>query len=141
MSTLPQDSLRLSEEDQILAREFAEQLEGGSPSFTANGGMRVPQELNAVFATVLKAICDGRAISISTMPPRITTTTAASLLGVSRPTVMKYIRNGRLSATMVGSHHRLDTKEVLRLLEEKKEEQRQAVFDLMYLEQGSSEQA
>jgi len=44
--------------------------------------------------TVLHAISEGQTISISTVPTEVTTTTAASMLDVSRPTVMKYIRKG-----------------------------------------------
>lgn len=36
-----------------------------------------------------------------------TTTEAATMLGVSRPTLMKLIRSGEIAHTMAGSHHRI----------------------------------
>ncbi|WP_311347756.1 helix-turn-helix domain-containing protein [Corynebacterium durum] len=87
---------------------------------------------------MLHAISEGQTISISTVPTEVTTTTAASILDVSRPTVMKYIRNGRLSARRVGTHHRLNSQEVLELLEELKQEQRNAIFELIGREENLS---
>ena len=54
------------------------------------------------------------------------------------PTVMKYIRNGRLSARKVGSHHRLKSQEVLEIIREMKQEQRNAIFELMDIEESLS---
>ena len=91
-----------------------------------------------VINTVLHVISEGQPISISTVPTEITTTTAASILDVSRPTVMKHIRNGRLSARRLGTHHRLNSQEVLELLGELKQEQRNAIFELMDIEESLS---
>ena len=88
--------------------------------------------------TVLHAISEGQTISISTVPTKVTTTTAASVLDVSRPTVMKYIRNVRLSTRKVGAHHRINSQEVLELLEELRQEQRKAIFGLMDIEESLS---
>ena len=69
------------------------------------------------------------------MPSEVTTTTAASMLGMSRPTLMKHVRSGRISAHKVGSHHKLFSKDVLEFREVLKQEKRQAVFDLLDAEE------
>lgn len=93
-----------------------------------------------MFAKVLRAIKDDLPITISTLPREITTTTAASMLGITRPTLMKHVRNGRINAHKVGSHHRLLSRDVLSFRDELKEEKRQAVFALMDLESELEQQ-
>ena len=53
--------------------------------------------------------------TVLSAPDQLTTTQAAALLGVSRPTLIRYIERGRLHATTVGSHRRLLVADVLRL--------------------------
>jgi len=67
-------------------------------------------------------------VTLRAMPDELTTTTAASLLGVSRPTLMKLIESKELPATKVGSHHRLRAQDVL-ALRDKREKARRAAFD------------
>lgn len=127
-------SLNLSDTDMKVVAEFQKQLNPDSAQFSTRDGQNAPDALNAIIRSVIEAISQGRPISISTMPEKITTTTAASLLGVSRPTIMKYIRQGKLTSTMVGTHHRLNSAEVLELRESRKEELRQSVFSVMDLD-------
>ena len=100
---------------------------------------QLPEELRAVVINVLKVIQQGSAITVSSVPREVTTTTAASMLGMSRPTLMKHVRNGRIDAHMVGSHHRLLTDDVLKFQAKLKEEKRRAVFGLMDLERELGE--
>lgn len=62
-------------------------------------GKSLPPEINNAIVQVLHAIKEGLPISISTLPEEVTTTTAASMLGITRPTLMKHVRNGRIPAT------------------------------------------
>lgn len=62
------------------------------------------------------------------------------MLGMSRPTLMKHVREDRLPAHMVGSHHRLFSKDVLAFQEELKNERRQTVFGLMDVESELADQ-
>lgn len=78
-------------------------------------------------------------VSVSTLSKKVTTT-AASMLSITRPTLMKHVRNGRISTHMVGSHHRLLSHDALAFREELKEEKRQAFFNLMDLENELDEQ-
>ncbi|MGX9297742.1 helix-turn-helix domain-containing protein [Tsukamurella paurometabola] len=69
---------------------------------------------------------DGIDDDLTNMPRELTTTEAARQLGVTRPTVMKWIKDGSLAAHMVGSHHRVLAKDVMEFVEERREEQLRA---------------
>lgn len=74
----------------------------------------LPEDLSAFVADVLEAVSHG-GVSVRMFPPELTTTAAAEILGVSRPTLMKWVRGGRLASHDVGSHHRFDADDVLAL--------------------------
>ena len=135
--TIPKNqSVMLTNEERLSITHFLDVVGGDVTSLVGPRGDEMPNELKKLLKTILDAVQSGQSISISMLPKEITTTTAASMLNVSRPTVMKYIRSGRLNARKVGSHHRLNSQEVLDLLKARKQEQRKAVFDLIDLEES-----
>lgn len=67
----------------------------------------VPEELGRIMQQVLRVMAQGGTVTITSFPKELTTTSAAAVLGVSRPTLMSMIRDGRVASHMVGSHHRL----------------------------------
>lgn len=79
---------------------------------TAAGDVDVPEHLAAFVSHVIHTVAQGATIQVRTMPEEVSTTVAADQLGVSRPTLMKMIREGVLPAHMVGSHHRLKWRDV-----------------------------
>lgn len=124
----------LSSDEQSAARDFVRSL-GGQPVQIGTGqDAKLPVEVATVFELVLEAMAEGRPVSIAAMPENLTTTAAAGLLGLSRPTLMKLVRKGRIPAHKVGSHHRLRSADVLALKDELRLERQQAVFDVMDLE-------
>jgi len=72
------------------------------------GGVRleVSRELEAA---VLRA-CQGQ---LQTLPQEMTTTEAAEFLDVSRPYVVKLVKQGELPCRMVGNRHRIPTASLL----------------------------
>lgn len=99
---------------------------------------RLPPELTEVLAQVIEAIARGGAVTVSSMPEELTTTVAARELGISRPTLMKMIRNGEIAARRVGTHHRVKTDEVQRVRADRLARQRQAFEELRDLEEELS---
>ncbi|WP_300612202.1 helix-turn-helix domain-containing protein [Corynebacterium sp.] len=131
MAVTIDNSVQLTPQEARALADFRAKLGASEPEITTPDGRPAPRQLQEILNDVLSAIAGGCAISIAEMPGQITTTTAATLLEVSRPTIMKYIKQGKLEATMVGSHHRLDTKQVLALADSKKQAIRESVFKIM----------
>ncbi|CCH75315.1 DNA binding domain protein, excisionase family [Nostocoides australiense Ben110] len=111
--------------------------DAGRPALVSdsrNGARPLPPELAQVLESVLLTLARGGSLTIETMPDLLTTTQAAKLLGESRPTLIKRIESGELPSTMVGSHHRLRTNDVLALRRMRLEQRRAAALELLDLE-------
>lgn len=74
-------------------------------------------------------------VTITGFPEEVTTTIAAEMLGVSRPTLMKRIAAGEISGRKVGSHTRLRTDDVLRLRERENIKREQAFAELRKIDE------
>ncbi|AKK09707.1 helix-turn-helix domain-containing protein [Corynebacterium testudinoris] len=132
--TISERTILLTSEEQRSAAAFIDALGGDASEFQTSTGRVLPPELNAVIATMLPSIKENLPISVSTLPREVTTTTAASMLGITRPTLMKHIRHGRIPAHKVGSHHRLLSADVVTFREKLQEEKQREIFKLMGLE-------
>lgn len=80
-------------------------LEGGSE-------LSLPTDLVGFLGNVLQGLARGD-VSVTMLPEELTTTVAAELLGVSRPTLMKWVRAGDIPAHSVGTHTRLALADVV----------------------------
>lgn len=96
----------------------------------------LPREVGVLLQQVLEAVAAGREISISTVPVELTTSTAADLIGVSRPTLMKMVARGELSAHKVGSHTRLTSRDVFEFIRARQDRRRTAFDQLRDLLDG-----
>lgn len=86
-----------------------------------------PSVEHALIAT-LRALAEGKSARIGRLPEQLTSTVAADLLGVSRPTLMKWVKDGDIEPFKVGSHNRFNRDEVL-ALKAKRKAQREEAFD------------
>lgn len=117
MATPTGNRLLTTEVERTQAQSVLDTLEG-PPGFLAVGrddrpAQPLPRELGLLLQQLLSGVVDGGSITISAIPEEVTPATAASLLGLSRPTVMKLIADGTLPAHKVGSHHRVKSRDVL----------------------------
>lgn len=96
--------------------------------------LRLPDELVGLVLAALDAARNESTLTIGAMPEDLTTTAAASLLGVSRPTLMKWIRAGEIPAHKVGTHTRLKAKDVLEVRAARRQAERRAVLEMMAIE-------
>lgn len=102
--------------------------------FTSSGReVLVPADLTDLIVRMLEHTAAGGAFTIKAMPEEVTTTVAADLLGVSRPTLMKLIHSGELKGRKVRSHTRLLTVDVLELRAQRAEDRRRAFDELRTL--------
>ena len=81
------------------------------PAFFLSGSgehdrVELTDQLHAILKQVVQALSHGQSISILTRDQEISTQQAAEILGLSRPTVVKLIDDGELSAHVPGAVRR-----------------------------------
>lgn len=93
--------------------EAHEARRGSSPApafFLSGSGehdrVELTEPLHAILKQVVQALSHGQSITILTRDQEISTQQAAEILGLSRPTVVKLIQDGELSAHVPGSVRR-----------------------------------
>lgn len=94
----------------------------------AGRDVELPFKVQDTLLRALAAIAETGSVSIAQMPDELTSTVAADLLGVSRPTLLKWTREGLIDSFKVGSHTRFHRADVLRLREQR-EAGRRAAFE------------
>lgn len=92
----------------------------------------IPLSALKLLGDVLKAMGQGKPVSIVPTATEITTQKAAEMLGCSRPHVVKLLEEGKLAYTKVGKHRRIMLEDVLLYKKQMKESQKQHIIDLMH---------
>ena len=100
----------------------------------------IPEQLGGLLARVIETVADGGVVQMRTMPRELTTTVAAEQLGVSRPTLMKMIKDGKIPSFKVGSHTRLLRDDVAALVAARTLGRARASVELMKLSDELGEQ-
>jgi len=105
------DELR-HEAESLVGQASGRQIEG--LSVRINGELlEIPERLSQLLIQVIERSAKGETTVIETLPEELTTTSAARMIGVSRPTLMTLVALGEIPARKVGSHTRLRTADVL----------------------------
>lgn len=96
-------------EDRQAATNALSALRRRPRNFTLPDGttVRLPKVAVDGLMEMLDAVAHGEDATVVRTPREVTTQQAATLLNVSRPTVVKLIDEGTLPARMVGSHRRI----------------------------------
>lgn len=82
---------------------------------TRDKEVEIPDSLARLVMSVLEGVSRGDDITISAIPAEISAPTAAEMLGVSRPTFLKWAKEHNLTVKKVGSQKRFLTEEVMEL--------------------------
>lgn len=85
----------------------------------------LPKDVSVIVTTVLESLSKGSRVVISTTPNELRTTAAAEMLGISRPTLLKLVREGELPSHKVGAHHRFLLNDVLEYRDKQQEIKRE----------------
>jgi len=93
--------------------------------------IKIPLKALKLLNDVLKAMSEGKPISILPIETEVTTQKAVEILGCSRPHIIKLIEAGEIPFTKVGKHRRILFEDVLKYKEQMKEQQRQHIIDIM----------
>lgn len=90
----------------------------------------LPVELRRLLATVVEAMRRGQAITIAPLAQRLTTQQAADLLGISRPTLVKLLEDGRIPYETPGRHRRIRLVDLLEYQATRRDERRAVLREL-----------
>ena len=124
----PPGSDDLGTVEDFLAAYRARKGEDPEPQFFLSGPDRddhvpLPPELYRILVDAVASLQRGMAVTIHPNNLTITTQEAADILGVSRPTVIRMIDSGKLSAQRIHRHRRLRLSDVIALRDQHRDEQ------------------
>jgi excisionase family DNA binding protein len=89
--------------------------------------VELPAEVYRVLRQVVEALSRGMAVTVAPQSQALTTQQAAELLGVSRPTLIRLLEEGRIPYERVGTHRRLMLRDVLDYRKRRRGEQYRAL--------------
>lgn len=96
-----------------------------------NDKIKIPFRALQLLGDILKAMSEGKPISIVPVATEITTQKAAEMLGCSRPHLVKLLENGEIEYTKVGKHRRIMLEDIITYRHKMKEQQKKHLIDIM----------
>lgn len=97
--------------------------------------IKIPLSALKLLGDILKAMGQGKLISLVPIATEVTTQAAAEILGCSRPHLVKLLEEGKISFTKIGKHRRIKFDDIMKYRNEMKEQQKQNIVDLMNLDE------
>lgn len=93
--------------------------------------LRIPLKALKLLSKILKAMGEGKPISIVPIVAEMTTQSAAEFLGCSRPHLVKLLEEGKIPFTKIGKHRRIKFEDVAAYKNKMKEEQKRSLIQMM----------
>jgi excisionase family DNA binding protein len=121
----PQDPVELEMIDKFLAANLHAAMLSAD-----NVELQLPDEVFQVLLEVLEAMSQGKAISLMPVGMQVTTSEAADILGISRPTLVRLLEDGALPYEQPRRHRLLRLKDVLAYKDKQHVERRQALAEM-----------
>ena len=97
--------------------------------------IKIPLSALKLLGDILKAMGQGKLISLVPIATEITTQSAAEILGCSRPHLVKLLEDGKIAFTKVGKHRRIKFDDIMAYKKQMKEQQKQHIIDIMNLDE------
>jgi excisionase family DNA binding protein len=91
----------------------------------------IPARALKLLGDILKAMSEGKPVSIVPVATEVTTQKAAEILGCSRPHLVKLLEDGEIEFTKVGKHRRIMFADVVAYKQKMKQEQKKHIIDIM----------
>ena len=91
----------------------------------------IPSRALQLLGDILKAMSEGKPISIVPVATEVTTQKAAEILGCSRPHLVKLLEEGKMEFVKVGKHRRIMFEDIIKYKQKMKEEQKKHIIDIM----------
>jgi excisionase family DNA binding protein len=112
------------------------------PRFFLSGGdigdqVEIPHEIYEVLVKAVEAMRSGLAVTITPSSQTLTTQQAAEVLGVTRPTLVKMLDEGKIPFEKPGTHRRVLLADILAYKEVRKAEQYAALSSMGTLDDDS----
>lgn len=85
--------------------------------------VEIPEHVYMILRDVVDAMRRNLAITVVPQTTTLTTQQAAELLGVSRPTIVKYLEQGRIPFQRVGTHRKVLLADLVEFRQRRREEQ------------------
>lgn len=114
-----------------LLRESSGQRRVGAALRAPDGSERsIPEDLFAVLEQVADALAAGSGVTVAPNDAQMTTQQAADFLGVSRPTLVKYLEDGTIPFEKRGRHRRVLLRDLVAFQDAFRVRRRSALRDL-----------
>lgn len=91
----------------------------------------IPFRALQLLGDILKAMSEGKPVSIVPVATEVTTQKAAEILSCSRPHLVKLLEEGKIEFVKVGKHRRILFEDVLSYKQKMKEEQKKHLIEMM----------
>ncbi|WP_306507873.1 excisionase family DNA-binding protein [Corynebacterium sp.] len=129
-TTLPPQDL----EAMLDVSRFLERLERPAALVDSDGqAVNLPEEAFRVLLEAVRAMQQGKAVTVAPVDQLLTTQEAADFLGISRPTLVKKLEDGSIEfeRTTGGKHRRVRLVDVLQYQDGQRAERRKALRELV----------
>ena len=121
MSTITRSKTYISDEnEQKEMARFAELFEAQfrikhKATLTSDTGevVELPSKLFDVLRLAAESLASGRGVSIIPQDMKLTTQQAADFLGISRPTLIKFLEGGEINFSKIGRHRRITLRDLI----------------------------
>ena len=136
MNIIVDPPVGVSSKEHANIRALRQLVQEGSVKIVGAKGRRaeLPSVIAGLLDEILKNLQAGKAVSIVPEHQQLTTQRAANLLGVSRPFMVKLLEEGELTFHMVGSHRRVNLKDLLAYKKRRDEERHDSINRMARME-------
>ncbi|MEU8188603.1 excisionase family DNA-binding protein [Micromonospora carbonacea] len=123
---------RVAEIDDFLRRHHRRLGDGPTRLVSADGEeVPVPVQLFDLLREIAATLARGDGVAVNAISRELSTTEAAKLLGMSRPSLVRLLDDATIPAHRVGSHRRVFLRDVLDFRQRQLEERRRSYEALM----------
>lgn len=97
-----------------------------------NQKLQIPSSALTLLNEILKAMSQGKPVSIVPVTTEVSTQKAAEILGCSRPHLVKILETGELDFFKVGKHRRIKFEDIVIYKQKIKAEQKRKLVEMMH---------
>jgi excisionase family DNA binding protein len=92
--------------------------------------LKVPKKAFSLLLDILENMAEGKSVTLIPSDTQVSTQQAADLLSVSRPHLVKLLEEGKIPFKKVGTHRRIEWKDILEYEEKLKKNRKQQLYFL-----------